>query len=91
MTIAVLSTTDYAAETPMADTINPGTMLVAEGTLVMPERLQFESEPWTSFYTAGAIIRELRKASGKQSKYASEGWLPHVPVLHMGHCLRTSD
>jgi hypothetical protein len=37
------------------------------------ESLQFESEPWTSFYTAGGIIRELRKASGKQSQYASEG------------------
>ena len=43
----------------------------------MPESLQFESEPWTSFYTAGGIIRELRKASGKQSKYGSEGIMAH--------------
>jgi len=43
----------------------------------MLESLQFESEPWTSFYTAGGIIRELRKASGKQSKYGSEGIMAH--------------
>jgi NifU-like protein involved in Fe-S cluster formation len=39
----------------------------------MPESLRFESEPWTSFYMAGEIIRESRKASGKQSQYACEG------------------
>jgi NifU-like N terminal domain len=43
----------------------------------MLESLQFESEPWTSFYTAGEIIRELRKASGKQNKYGSEGDKAH--------------
>ena len=43
----------------------------------MPESLQFESEPWTRFYIAGEIIRESRKASGKQSKYASEGNMAH--------------
>ena len=43
----------------------------------MLESLQFESEPWTSFYTAGEIIRELRKASGKQIKYGSEGDKAH--------------
>ncbi len=43
----------------MADTINTGTMLIEEGAL-MPESLRFESEPWTSFYMAGEIIRELR-------------------------------
>ena len=60
----------------MADTIKTGTTLIEEGTL-LPESLQFESEPWTSFYTAGGIIRELRKASGKQSKYGSEGNRAH--------------
>ncbi len=39
--------------------------------------MQFESEPWTSFYTAGGIIRELRKASGKHNKYESEGDKAH--------------
>ena len=45
----------------MADTINTGNMLIEEGAL-LPESLRFESEPWTSFYMAGEIIRELRKA-----------------------------
>ncbi len=52
----------------MADRIKMGTTLIEEGTL-LPESLQCESEPWTSFYTAGGIIRELRKVSEKQSKY----------------------
>ena len=56
----------------MADTINTGTMLIEEGAL-LPESLRFESEPWTPFYKAGEVILELRKASGKQSKYGSEG------------------
>ena len=43
----------------MADTIDTGTMLIEEGAL-MPESLRFESEPWTAFYMAGEIIRELR-------------------------------
>jgi NifU-like N terminal domain len=70
--VAVLSAIENAVEPLMADTIKTGTTLIEEGTL-LPESLQFESEPWTSFYTAGGIIRELRKASGKQSQYASEG------------------
>jgi NifU-like protein involved in Fe-S cluster formation len=56
----------------MADTINTGTRPTEEDAL-MPESLRFESEPWTRFYVAGEIIRELRQASGKSSKYASEG------------------
>ena len=60
----------------MADTMNTGTMLIEEGAL-LSESLRFESEPWTSFYMAGEIIREVRKASGKQSKYASEGNTAH--------------
>ena len=61
----------------MADTINTGTMLIEEGAL-MPESLRFESEPWTPFYMAGEVILELRKASGKQSKYGSEGNMAHT-------------
>ena len=60
----------------MANTINTGTMLIEEGAL-LPESLRFESEPWTRFYMAGEGIRELRKASGKQSKFGSEGNMAH--------------
>ena len=60
----------------MAYTINTGTMLIEEGAL-MPESLRFEGEPWTPFYMAGEVIRESRKASGKQSKYGSEGNMAH--------------
>src|SRR3984893_5856785 len=74
--MVVLSATVNASETPMADTIKTGTILIEEGTLRL-ESLQCESEPWTSFYTAGGIIRELRKASGKQNKYGSEGNKAH--------------
>ena len=56
----------------MADTINTGTRPIEENA-PMPESLPFESEPWTSFYMAGEIIREARNASGKQSQYACEG------------------
>jgi len=65
--VVVLSASVNASETPMADTINTGTMLIEEGAL-MPGSLRFESEPWTSFYIAGEIIRGSRKASGEQSK-----------------------
>jgi hypothetical protein len=55
-------------------------MLIEEGA-PMPESSRFESERWTPFYMAGEIIRELRKASrkasGKQSKYGSEGNMAH--------------
>ena len=67
MSVAVVSAIENAAETQMADRIKTGTTLIEEGTL-LPESLQCESEPWTSFYMAGGIIRELRKASGKQRK-----------------------
>ena len=59
--MTVLTATENAAETLMADTIDTGTMLIEEGAL-MPESLRSESGPWTSFYMAGEIIRELRKA-----------------------------
>ncbi len=75
MSVAVLSATANAREKPMADTINTGTMLIEEGAL-LPESLRFESEPWTSFYTAGEMIRELRKAlENKASTGAKATWL----------------
>ena len=86
MSVAVLSGIENAAETLMADTIKTGTTLIEEGTLML-ESLQCESEPWTSFYTAGGIIRELRKASGKQSKYGSESNMAHSDEVidHYNH------
>jgi hypothetical protein len=59
--VAVLSDPANAVETLMANTTNAGTRLIEEGAL-LPESLRFESEPWTSFYIAGEIIRESRKA-----------------------------
>jgi len=59
----------------MTDTINTGTMLIERGGL-LPESLQFESEPWAFFYRAGEIIRELRKAlENKASTGAKATWL----------------
>ncbi len=45
----------------MPATIKTGTILIEE-VAPLPESLQCESEPWTSFYRAGETIRELRKA-----------------------------
>jgi hypothetical protein len=86
VSVAVLSAIENAAETLMADTIKTGTTLIEEGTLML-ESLQFESEPWTSFYTAGGIIRELRKVSGKQNKFGSEGNMAHSDEVidHYNH------
>jgi hypothetical protein len=78
--MVVLSATVNARETPMADTIKTGTTMIEEDTLT-PESLRFESEPWTSFYMAGESIRELRKASGKQSMYGSEGNIAHSHIV----------
>ena len=69
--MAALSATLKANEKPMSNTINSGTMLI-EGNGFTAEFLRFESEPWTRFYLAGEVIRESRKASGKQSPYASK-------------------
>jgi hypothetical protein len=51
-------------------------MLIEEGTL-LPESLRFESEPWTSFYMAGEMIRELRKAP--RNKAGTEARAPQRP------------
>ena len=56
----------------MSNTIDSGTVLIEENAFTA-EFLRFESEPWTRFYMAGEIIRESRKASGKQTQYACEG------------------
>jgi hypothetical protein len=56
----------------MSNTISSGTALIEENAARM-ESLRFESEPWTRFYLTGEIIRESRKAFGKQSHYACEG------------------
>ena len=56
-----MSATANASETPMAGTINTGTRLIQKGAL-LPDSLRFEIKPWTTFYMAGEIIRELRKA-----------------------------
>jgi hypothetical protein len=59
--VSVLNANENAVETLMANTINAETRLIEEGAL-LPESVRFESEPWTSFYIAGEIIRESRKA-----------------------------
>jgi hypothetical protein len=73
----------------MADTIKTGNTRIEEGGL-MPESWQFESQPWTSFYMAGETIRELRRASGKQSKFGSEGNMAHSDgvIDHYNHPLK---
>jgi hypothetical protein len=59
----------------MTDTIHGGTMLTEEGVL-LPELLRFENEPWTLFYKAGEMIRELREAlENKASTGAKVTWL----------------
>ncbi len=59
----------------MSDTINTGTILIEEGAL-LPQSLQLKSEPWTLFYMAGEIVRELRKAlENKASTGAKATWL----------------
>jgi NifU-like N terminal domain len=73
----------------MANTINTGTRLIDESALLR-ESLRSESEPWTSFYMAGEVIRELRKASGQQSKYGSEGNMAHSDKV-IDHCDHPRD
>jgi hypothetical protein len=45
----------------MPNTINTGTRLIEE-IAFLPESVRSESKAWTSFYMAGELIRELRKA-----------------------------
>ncbi len=75
MSVAVLSATANAREKPMADTINTGTILIEQGAL-LPESFRFEGGPWTFFYRAGEIIRELREAlENKASTGVKATWL----------------
>jgi hypothetical protein len=76
VSVEVLRVTKDSAETIMADTINTRTEPTEENA-VMPESLPFESDPWTHFYVAGEIIRELRQLSGRPSEYTSEGNMAH--------------
>ncbi len=62
----------------MADTIHAGTMLIEEDAF-LAESLRFESEPWTFFYRAGEIIRELRNAPKNK---AGTGAAPQRPENH---------
>ena len=58
----MLSAPANAVETLMANTINAQTRPF-EGGALSPESVRFETEPWTVYYMAGEVIRELRKAS----------------------------
>ena len=60
--VAVLSASANAVETLIVTTINAGTRPF-EGGALLPESVRLESGPWTVFYMAGEVIRELRKAS----------------------------
>jgi len=84
--VAIPSATANASETPMPSTIETETTMIEEDALIA-ESLRFESEPWTRFYLAGEIIRELWKASGKQSHYASGGNMAHSDKVidHYNH------
>ncbi len=80
----ILSLSVNASETPMANTIKTGTTPI-EKCALMPESLRFASEPWTPFYMAGEIIRESRKACGKQSNYVSASNMAHSDKV-IDHC-----
>jgi hypothetical protein len=86
--VAAVSATVNANETPMSNTINSGTVLI-EGNAFTAELLRFESEPWTRFYMAAEVIRESRKATGKQSFYASKG-NSGAQVIDEGECRTVS-
>jgi hypothetical protein len=61
VSVFILSASVNANEMPMANTIKTVTKPIEEVALI-PESLRFGSEPWTTFYMVGEIIRELRKA-----------------------------
>ena len=89
VSVLILNASVSAREMPMANTIKTETMQIEQGKF-MPESLQFESEPWTPFYMAGEIIRESRKAPGKQSKYESKGNTAHSDKV-LDHSDHPSD
>jgi hypothetical protein len=63
----------------MANVINTGTMLIEEDAF-LAESLRLESEPWTSFYMAGEIVRELRKAPKNRASTGARA--PRRPEDH---------
>ena len=58
------------------DTINTGAVLVKEAAL-SPDSLQLENEPWSPFFKAAAMIRELRKELENKANNESEGDMAH--------------
>ena len=79
VSVTELSTTADTSETLMANAINTGTMLIEEDAS-LAESLRLESEPWTSFYMAGEMIRELRKAP--KNRAGTGGRAPQRPEDH---------
>ena len=66
----------------MADTIKTGTTTLIKERALISESLRFESEPWTSFYMAGEMIRELRKPPENKATAgakATSGDCPKAP------------
>jgi len=63
--VTVLSDPENAVQMLMPDTINTRPKRIKEGAL-LPEPVRLESEPWTSFYMAGEIIREFRKQENER-------------------------
>jgi hypothetical protein len=67
--MVVLSATVNASETPMAETIKTGTVLIKDGTL-LPDALQFESEPCA---TGWRLVKNL-DGYGLGRKIHEAGW-----------------
>jgi hypothetical protein len=69
VSVAVLSATKNAVETPMAETIKAGTILIEDGTF-LPDALQFESEPCA---TGWRLVKDL-DGYGLDRKIHEAGW-----------------
>jgi hypothetical protein len=77
--VAVASAPTNAVETLLANTTNAGTRLVEKGA-PLPGSVSFESEAWTSFYTAGETVRQLPKGSKNGANTEAEA--PERPEDH---------
>jgi hypothetical protein len=71
VSVAVLRALANAMETLMANTINAETRLIEE-VAFLPESVRLESGPWTVFYKAGEVIRELRKVSENKKAHVPQ-------------------
>jgi hypothetical protein len=71
VSVAILNAAPNPREKPMTDTINAETVAIEQGPL-LPESLRFESDPWTFFYRAGEMIRELRKALKNKARMGAK-------------------